>query len=111
MIRSGIPQRLQSRTTAPADSSIRDSFGAPRLMWIETASAPSATASSTVQTSTLSFGSGFIEVLAERCTMRPISFPCFRCPPFTMPLWRTMAFAPPSLTALTILVMLQSPSI
>jgi len=81
-----MPQRLQSRATLAPISSILDSFGEPRLMWIETASAPSATASSTVQTCTLSFGSGLSEVLPERWMNRPMSRPCFRCPRLTRPL-------------------------
>src|SRR5208283_1295719 len=111
MTRSGIPQRLQSRTILAPDSSIFDSFGAPRLMWMETASAPSAIASSTVQTSTLSFGSGLSEVLPERCTKSPMSRPCRRCPLLTIPLWRTIAFAPPSLTSVMTFVMSRRPSI
>ena len=68
-----MPQRLQSFATFAPISSILDSFGDPRLMWIETASAPSAIASSTVQTWTLSFGSGFKEVEPERWMMSPMS--------------------------------------
>ena len=78
---------------------------------METASAPSAIASSTEQTSTLSFGSGLSEVLPERCTMSPMSRPCRRCPLFTMPLWRTIAFAPPSLTSVMTFVISSRPSI
>ena len=78
---------------------------------METASAPSAIASSTVQTSTLSFGSGLSEVLPERCTKSPMSRPCRRCPLLTMPLWRTIAFAPPSLTSVMTFVMSSRPLI
>jgi len=50
-------------------------------------------------------------VLPERWTIRPISRPLLRCPLFTIPLWRTMAFAPPSLTSEMVFVMSVSPSI
>ena len=106
-----MPQRLQSLTTRAPISSILDSFGEPRLMWIETASAPSAIASSTVQTWTLSFGSGLSEVDPERWMNKPMSRPCFRCPRLTSPLWRMIAFAPPSLTSEMTFVMSSSPSI
>ena len=111
MVRSGIPQRMQSFATPAPISSILDSLGEPRLMWIETASAPRAIASSTVQTCTLSFGSGLSEVDPERWMMRPMSRPCFRWPRLTSPLWSTMAFAPPSLTSEMTFVMSSSPSI
>ena len=111
MMRSGMPQRLQSRATLAPISSILDSLGEPRLMWMETASAPSAIASSTVHTCTLSFGSGLSEVLPERWMNRPMSRPCLRCPRLTSPLWSTIAFAPPSLTSDMTFVISISPSI
>ena len=80
-------------------------------MWMETASAPSAIASSTVQTCTLSFGSGLSEVDPERWMKRPMSRPFLRWPRFTSPLWSTIAFAPPSLTSEMTFVISRSPSI
>ena len=53
---------------------------------METASAPRAMASSTVQTSTLSFGSGLSEVLPERCTKSPMSRPVPPVSPLDHPL-------------------------
>ena len=61
----------------------------------DTASAPNWIAFSTLVTVTLLFGSGLNEVLADKCTIRPMSLPYPLCPSPTIPLCINIAFAPP----------------
>ena len=71
----GIPHSLQIRETSPADLSISGSYSSPKLMWMETASAPYFIASSTVVMSTLWFALVPTSVDADRCMISPTSFP------------------------------------
>ncbi len=80
-------------------------------MCIDTASAPSFRASSTVATRTFEFELTPMSVDAERCRISPTSCPVVLCPWGTSPLCISTAVAPPSTTSPTVLFMSISPGI
>ena len=106
-----MPQSLHLRAVRPRLRSISISVEAPRFTCTETASAPMRIASSTSVTSTFESGSGLSDVLAERWTISPMSFPEPRCPATTMPLWTMIALAPPVTMRSTVVRMSSSPRI
>ena len=75
MMMRGIPQSVHCSEIFPACSSIEGSSSDPKLIWMETASAPYLMASSIVVIWTLLFLLGPRSVEADRCMMSPTSLP------------------------------------
>jgi hypothetical protein len=105
-----MPHSLQRREMSPKSSSISFSYSLPMLTWMDTASAPILSASSTVVTRIFWSVRLLNLVLAERCTIKPMSRPKDRWLYGMMPLCSTTAVAPPWATLSMVDLMSTSPS-